>query len=170
MKNLTLQTKRLTLHPLRREDGPNFYLLQSNAEVMHYISNGPKTPEESDHLFQKLLAHQEKHHFSLGPVYHKNTLIGFAGLIHLALDDTNPEIEISYYLLPSHWNKGYATELTQALIHWAFQHLPITILLGIAHPQNTASQHVLQKCGLHLVGPSTYRGKPILRFEIPKPQ
>ena len=73
--------------------------------------------------------------------------IGFAGL---ELDNTNPEIEIGYWFLPSHWNKGYATELARALIQYAFPNLSITTLIASAPPDNTASQNVLLKSDLHL--------------------
>jgi len=125
---LELETDRLVIEKLSEEDFDKVYQLQSHPEVMRFIGNGsPKNKEQVRELFDMLLQHQEKHGFSLCPTYEieSGVFIGFSGLVHLALDDTNPDIEVGYWFLPEFWGKGYATEVTKACIRWAFNHLPI---------------------------------------------
>ncbi len=58
------------------------------------------------------------------------------------------EIEIGYILKRSAWGKGYATEATNRLLKFAFEETPLEELVATIDPENTASQRVLEKCGL----------------------
>lgn len=164
-----LETDRLILKTLSEDDFDRMYTLQSNPEVMRFIGMGKaRTKDEAREIFEKFLNHQKKWGFSFCSAYEKvsGDLIGFVGVIHLALDDNSPEIEVGYWLLPEFWNKGYATEGTKACIEWAFNHLSIDKIVGVTHPDNLASQHVLEKSGLKFIQMSEYRGKKVKRFEI----
>jgi len=66
---------------------------------------------------------------------------------------------VSYALLPAYWGKGYATELAQACIAWAFEMLTISRLVSVTHPNNIASQHVLEKINMHYSQDIQYSGK-----------
>lgn len=166
---LELETERLRMRPITQDDYALVHKLQTHPEVMRYIGMGhPKSEIEAQELFHRMHRHQQKHGFSLCPTYEKNSgsFIGFSGLVHLELKDDNPDIEVGYWLLPEYWGNGYATEAATACVNWAFQNLPIDSLVGITHPDNQRSQNVLKKAGLVCIGPSTYRGQNVLRFEI----
>jgi len=137
-----LETDRLVLRPLTEDDFDRMYLLQSNPEVMRYIGMGKaRTKKEARKVFELFLNHQKKWGFSFCTAFEKESgsLIGFIGVVHLALDDNNPEIEVGYWLLPEFWKKGYATEGAKACIKWAFNHLSIEKVVGVTHPDNLAS-------------------------------
>lgn len=68
------------------------------------------------------------------------------------------------------WGKGYATELINALILWAFQHLLIQKLIAVVHPENTGSQKVLTKAVMVHAGTINYWNKEVQRFEIMNPE
>ncbi len=166
-----LETTRLLMKPLKEDDFDKVYQLQSNPDVMRYIGSGkPRTKEHIQRLFQLLLDHQKKHRFTLCPTYEKKSgaFIGFSGLIHLALDDSNPDIEVGYWLLPEFWGKGYATEAVKAWSQWAFDHLSIDVLVGVTQPKHIDSQRVLEKSGFCNRGISQYRDQEIFRFELKK--
>jgi ribosomal-protein-alanine N-acetyltransferase len=59
--------------------------------------------------------------------------------------DTQPDIEVGYALIKSAWRKGYATELTRALIEWGFTHISVNQLFAVINPENDASRQVLKK-------------------------
>lgn len=71
---------------------------------------------------------------------------------------------VGYYLFPSHWGQGYATEavraVTQHLLRQGVHRLVATVTAG-----NTASERVLQKAGYLftrvLVGNDVIRGEPM---------
>ncbi len=57
------------------------------------------------------------------------------------------DIEIGYFLKPSAWGKGYATEICKRLLEFAFQDSPLTELVASVNEKNVASRNVLEKSG-----------------------
>ena len=165
---MEFETERLNITTLQENHFDYFFTVRRNPLTMRFIGNGPQTEGEARITFDLLLKHQKNQGFSLCPVYEKESgkQIGFAGLIHLGLDEKSPDIEVGYWLLPPFWGKGYATELTKACINWGFQNLNTDFLVGIAHQENSASQNVLRKAGFELIGEVDYRGKKVNRYEI----
>ncbi len=68
-------------------------------------------------------------------------------------DEHNASGEIGYALREDIWNRGYGTELAQALIETGFTTLGMHRVWATVHPQNTASVRVLEKAGM------TYEGR-----------
>lgn len=169
-----LETKRLIINVPQLIDFGNLYLLQSNADVMKYIGQGVRTQSEVMTGLKKAILHQEKYQFSLGCVFEKESgaFVGRAGLIYLAYDDTQPDIEVAYALIKDAWNKGYATELAMALIDWGFQNLSVTKLVAVINPQNDRSRHVLEKVKMSYVGRAyySYSNNEVELYDLHKPK
>ena len=71
-------------------------------------------------------------------------LVGTVGL-H-TISDVNRSAEIAYDFAPSHWGRGLATRLCEAVTSWSFealglQRLQATVLVG-----NQRSERVLSRC------------------------
>jgi ribosomal-protein-alanine N-acetyltransferase len=171
MMSVFLETERLVINTADLADFDDLLRLQSDPDVMHYIGSGVRTKEEVMAGLEKALAHQEKYGFTLSSVYEKSSdqFVGRAGLIYLAYDDTQPDIEVGYALIKSAWNKGYATELTQALIAWGFQHINVEKLFGVIQPGNEGSRGVLQKSKMSYVGRTMYCKVEVALYSIAKP-
>lgn len=165
-----LETKRLIIHSPELSDLDNLSVLQSDPEVMRYIGQGVRTKIEVADGMQHAINHYQKHGFSLGNVYEKETgaFVGRAGLIYLAFDDTQSDIEVGYALLAPYWNKGYATELSLALIKWGFQHLSVNHLVAVIQPKNDRSRRVLEKVGMRYIKQSLYRDIEVAFYQIDK--
>jgi len=164
-----LETKRLIIKPPSISDVELVYSLDSDPDVMRYIGNGyPRSREESLSWYEKSIKHFEKYGFSFGLVFEKETgeFIGRAGINYNAYDDSQPDIEIGYRLYKKFWNKGYATELADALVEWGFKNLKIDKLCGFSHPDNRSSCRVLEKIGMHFIGIDKYSDEKIVRYEI----
>ncbi len=167
-----IDTPRFTIQPLQTEDFSLIYSLLSDPKVMRFIARGTRTKSETNDLFKKYLLHQNTFGFSLGKIIEKNSgdFVGCSGLFHLALDDSNPEIELSYMLNPQYWGKGIATETAHACLNWAFKNLNVDKIIGVTDPENQASQHVLQKIGMAPKGPHIYKGTTFQWFERKTPE
>ena len=63
----------------------------------------------------------------------------------------NGRVEISYQVSRSYWNQGFATEITQALIDYAFKNYPIDVVCAATVSDHEASKRVLDKCGFKLL-------------------
>lgn len=168
---ILLETKHLIVKAPSRDALEDLYLLLSDADVMRHIGRGPRTREEVREGIEKMIVHHAKHGFSLGNVYEKETglFVGRAGLVYLAMDDTQPEIEVGYALHKKFWNKGYATELSKAFIQWGFQHLPIKYLVAVTHPENDRSRQVLEKSGMRYIGREDCYDTEVAKYIIYKP-
>lgn len=169
--SVLLETKNLIITIPQLEDFDNLYALQTDAHVMKYIGQGIRTQSEVMTGLEKAIAHQEKHGFSLGCVLEKESgvFVGRAGLIYLAYDDTQPEIEVAYALLKTAWGKGYGVELAKALIDWGFEHLAVSKLVAIINPNNEHSRRVLEKVHMNYVGRTHYWDNEVALYTIQKP-
>ena len=68
--------------------------------------------------------------------------------------------EIGYHIAKRHTGKGYATEAVRAFLPAAAEAVGISEVQGICLSENTASRHVLRKCGFEPVfeGTGDYQG------------
>lgn len=164
-----LETARLIIREPSWDQLDEAFAIDSDPEVMYYVSK-PRTLDKVREWLDKNIQHQNKHGFSFGFVYEKETgkCIGRAGLLYLAYDDTQPDIEIGYRLYKSSWGKGYATELARALIKWGFENLPVDKIVAVIDPQNGKSRRVLEKANMHYAGKTLYYDMEVDRYEILK--
>jgi ribosomal-protein-alanine N-acetyltransferase len=166
--NILLETSRLLVKPTTLANFEEVYPLLSDPEIMRYVGRGVKTREEARDSLEKMIRHQEKHGFSMGCVYEKETgaLVGRAGLVYWELNDTQAEIEVGYLLSKPYWKKGYGTELAKAFVSWGFKNLKVNKLIAVLCPENEASRRVLEKVGMHYVGIVSSYGAELAKYEI----
>lgn len=167
---LFIESKRLFIEVPSETHFEAFYGHQSDPHVMQYIGDGIRTREEVRTGLDYAIKHYEKHGFTFGAVIEKdsNQCVGQAGLIYLACDETQPDIEVGYRFAKDKWAKGYATEISKAIIKWGFSHLPVKKLVAVIRPENERSRHVLEKVGMHYVGRDNYQHHEVARYEIEK--
>ncbi len=71
-----------------------------------------------------------------------------AGICGGKLDEGDPlKVEVIVHLAKQAWGMGYATEAVKAYVGWLKQTGKATYVYGSAHPDNTASQNMMKKCG-----------------------
>lgn len=140
--NIFLKTERLIIKPSTPEDFDDLYAIQSDPDVMQYIGQGVRTRPEVNEWLAKAIEHHRKHGFSFCSVFEKTSglLIGQAGLQYLGYDDNQPDIEVGYRLKKQYWGKGYATELTKALIKWGLEHLSVDKLIAATYPEYSVTK------------------------------
>ena len=76
--------------------------------------------------------------------------IGSIGLFDI--DHESESCEIGYSLGSKWWGKGYATEVVNAVIDFAFSSIGAHRVQATYHPDNKASAKVLEKCGMRYEG------------------
>jgi RimJ/RimL family protein N-acetyltransferase len=164
--HIILETPRLALRQFAEDDVANLFDLNSDSEVMRYLTGGRPTPRDEirDQIIPVHLAAYDRLD-RLGTWAAESTATGeFLGWFHFRpgheSDITN--IELGYRLRRTAWNKGYATEGSHALIDRGFTDLGVERVFAHTMTVNAASRHVLEKCGLALVRTIPYEGP----FEI----
>ncbi|MFA5400014.1 MAG: GNAT family protein [Dehalococcoidia bacterium] len=60
--------------------------------------------------------------------------------------------ELGYWLAEPYWGKGIATAAVPVIVDFAFGKLDMVRLQALVFARNTASAHVLEKCGFKLEG------------------
>jgi RimJ/RimL family protein N-acetyltransferase len=138
-----LETARLRLRPITMDDVDLLVALDSDPEVMRYISGGAAgTRAETERIVQRSLGHRW-----LGFERDTGELVGWFGI----RPSTAKSRELGYRLRREMWGKGYATEGSRALIDVAFAQPGIELVRAETMAVNTRSRAVMQRCGLRYV-------------------
>jgi RimJ/RimL family protein N-acetyltransferase len=160
--HIILETPRLALRQFTEDDVDNLFNLNSDPEVMRYLTGGRPTPREEirDQFIPFHLAVYERLD-RLGTWAAESTATGeFLGWFHFrpGHDSDITNVDLGYRLRRSAWNKGYATEGSRALISRGFTSLGVRRVFAHTMTVNTASRRVMEKCGLTLVRTTPYEG------------
>jgi [ribosomal protein S5]-alanine N-acetyltransferase len=161
--NIFLETDRLILRKLTQDDVDNLVQLDSDPEVMRFINGGIATTREA--IANEFLP------YAIG-YYNKSKNLGFWAIVERQNQEfvswifLRPEIdfkllqqlnlaepdavELGYRLRQQSWNKGYTTEVAQALISKSFTDSDINQIVAWALTENKASTKVMAKVGLKL--------------------
>jgi RimJ/RimL family protein N-acetyltransferase len=161
-----LVTPRLALRQFTEHDEGNLFDLNSDPEVMRYLTGGRPTPREE--IRDQVIP------FHLG-VYERLDRLGtwaaesagtgeFLGWFHLrpGRGGDLASLELGYRLRRPAWNKGYATEGSLALIGMGFAGLGAERVFARTMTVNAASRHVLGKCGLTPVRTTPHEGAGVI--------
>jgi len=149
--NILLQTSRLYLRPLQADDAALLFELDSDPEVMRFISKGEPTPMDriENEIMPKVLAYYREWPPLGFWAAHLGGTHEFIGWFHLRPDkiDTD-EMELGYRLKRSAWGKGLATEGSRAIVERAFREWNYNKVSARTLFVNAASRRVMEKAGL----------------------
>lgn len=159
-----LQTARLVLRDVTEADAERLLELDSDPEVMRYISYAPLPELASyrDRIKTVFLPRQAHPWHGIRIVLDRlnGEFLGWVfarpasdSTLAPSLGWTRPdEIEIGYRYRRAAWGRGLATEAAMPLLATALDDPATTAVVACAHARNTASLRVLEKLGLTRVG------------------
>lgn len=150
--DIYLATERLVLRRFTGADVELLVALDSDVEVMRYLTGVPTPREEVERkLLPGILARYETHP-GLGTfAAHEKTGGRFVGWFGLQPTGGAGTVDVGYRLNRAAWGLGYATEGTRALIDQAFGSLGMTRVIADTMAVNTKSRRVMVKSGLRFV-------------------
>ena len=164
-----LQTPHLILRPLDIADAEVLYRIYQSDEVLRYFpSTVPPPLEKVQRFIQRQAEHWEKYAYGNWGVVPAGgiEIIGWAGLQYLPeLEET----EVGFLLDRPYWGRGYATEAGLASIKYGFECFKFDHIIALVHPDNLASQRVIEKCGMCYVETLTLWGIELHCFRIENP-
>ena len=162
----TLTTARLTLRPFAAADAGPLHRILAQDQVLRYFPR-PDPPDMArvEQLISGQLRHWEEHGLGWWAVEpaEGDELLGWCGLQHLP---ETGEVEVGYLVSRPHWGQGLATEAARAALRFGFETCGLRSIVGIVHPENVASQRVLEKSGLVLVNKAEYFGMAAYRYVV----
>jgi [ribosomal protein S5]-alanine N-acetyltransferase len=143
-----LETSRLILRAFEPEDVPVLHRIMNGPDVLRYFPpGGPPSYERVERGVTRFLQHWQTRGYGLWAVveHASGALIGRSGL---AFVEELQAVEIDFLFGNLYWGKGYASEAGRAVLDWGLAQHVFERLIGIVHPENTASRRVLEKLGL----------------------
>lgn len=159
-----LETERLYLRRITKEDVNEVFELRSNKETMKYVPRPlAKTKEDAlGHIanIEERIIKNEGINWAI-TLKNDPKLIGLIG--HYKLKPEHFRSEIGYMLLPDFHGKGIISEAVEELIKYGFNVMKLHSIEALIDPENTASERVLQKNGFvkeaHLKENEFYEGR-----------
>lgn len=155
MRDFFLKTKRTGFSVWSKEDSLLAKQIWGQPEVTAFISaNGLFTDQEIKNRLNQEINHYQDYQVQYFPVFDLNTndLIGCCGLRRTQ----EGVYELGYHLRKEYWGQGLATEMAEAIIHYASTQLEINQFAAGHHPLNEGSKKVLSKLGFSYVKDNFY--------------
>ena len=155
MPQRTLRTKRITLVPLADEHFEHEVELDSDPEVMRYLSGRASTREEVAAGHRRRIAAAENVDglgFWVGLV--DNEFVGWWNLqpAHGPDQPDDPRVaDLGYRLLRSYWAKGLASEGARELVRYGLEDVGLARIIAQTLAVNARSRAVMERIGLTYV-------------------
>ena len=150
-----LEIERLVLRRFTEADVDNLVALDSDPDVMRFITGGTPTPRAAirdDFLPAFLRYYERSDGYGFWAAIEKSSG-EFLGWFHFRPPKGGPpdEVELGYRLRKAAWGKGYGTEGSRALIRKGFTELGARRVVASTYEDNRASRRVMEKAGMTLV-------------------
>lgn len=141
-----INTNRLNLRALQLRDAADIFAYAQNPNVLRYTSATPPQEIAETETFVRGLINQPVGFYAWAiRLAGSNPVIG---VIELGRYEES-YASVDYGLSEDFWNQGIMTEAVQAVIDWAFNHIPeLQAITSAAMTANPASTIVQQKCGM----------------------
>jgi ribosomal-protein-alanine N-acetyltransferase len=159
-----LETERLTLRRVDKNDASPILELRSDVETMKYIPRPllKSTEEALEHiaLIDAKIENSEGINWAI-TLKNDSKLIGIISFYRIKPEHFRAEI--GYMLLPDFSGKGIISEAINEVVNYGFNEMHLHSVEGIIDPNNLASAKVLQKNGFvkeaHLKENEFYEGR-----------
>jgi ribosomal-protein-alanine N-acetyltransferase len=137
------------------DDFPLAYALWGDIQVTRFFG-GPFSEEQIQERLAREVASMRAQGVQYWPVFllADGVFVGCCGLRPYKPEERI--YELGFHLRPSHWGKGFAVESARAVIAHAYESLGTEALFAGHHPENFASQKVLEKLGFRFTHEELY--------------
>lgn len=163
---MLLNTARLLLRPVETEDAALLVDLDSDPEVMRFVSGGPATPPAviTDSVIPRMQAQQREYGTGMWVAFDAATAhdrtdrseSAFTGWVQLRTPrhSRSGELELSYRLRRAAWGRGFAREASAALVAVMFTSTPVRRIFAGTDVDHLASRRVMEALGMRLAADS----------------
>ncbi len=149
-RGAVIETKRLVLRDLTREDLDDLAALYADPRVRQYFPDGTLTRSQTLKELEWIIEiYYGTYGYGLWAVILKDSgeLVGRCGLLPWEIGGRT-EVEVAYLLGTRWWGHGLATEAALAIVEFAFATLAVDRLIAMVDPHNEASRNVAMKVGM----------------------
>jgi len=162
-----LTTQRLRLEPMANAHLAGLHAINTDPEVMRYITGRPDTLEDTMAAIERVKQRWAMYGFSWWSFIElaSGELVGAGCIQHLARSPANP-LEIGWRLRRDKWRHGLASEAAVRMARFAFETLDAPLLCAVCHPENVASASLMKKLGMRYRGLEHWYDLDLTTYEI----
>lgn len=152
MGNILVESERVLIRRPEEGDARILERIFCDPEMMRYLG-GPWTPEKVTEALREWQEEWGVENRWYGILQRKDNgePIGTAGITENTVSD-EPGLELSWFVVPGQQRQGFSTEITRALLVFAFEGLGAERVVAETHPDNPASNGVLEKLCFECLG------------------
>lgn len=165
MSHVLVESERLLIRRPEEEDARALERVFCDPAVMRHLG-GTWTPKKVAEALREWREEWGVDNRSYGVLLKKDTSepIGTAGFTENAIPG-EPGLDLSWFVLPEHQRQGFATEITNELLRFAFDDLGAERVVAETHPENPASNRVLERLHFECLGERQHRYDYLPGFE-----
>ena len=140
---MKIETARLLIRSFDPKDLDPYLSIVADADVMKYLG-GVLSKEQAKRYIDRAIETEQKSGYSRYAVELKESgqFVGMCGIVPV-----KDYIDLGYRFAKSAWGKGFATEAASAVVALGFAEHEFREIVGLTHPDNSASIKVLEKLG-----------------------
>lgn len=141
-----LETERLKLRALCKDDRDIIFKLRTNVQVNRYIMRErEKTLKQTEAFITRIMTNVAENKSVYWVITNRESgkLLGTICLWNFAFDAM--EAELGYELFPTHQGKGIMHEALQAVTRYAFDVLRLQLLSAYTNKDNASSIRLLER-------------------------
>ncbi|WP_017187402.1 GNAT family N-acetyltransferase [Alkalibacillus haloalkaliphilus] len=140
------ETKRCFINKLQKSNFDDVKKLYVDQKVRKFL--GGVCDEDSVNKLMDEMLHSEGDSYNW--IVKEKATGHFIGLVSLNPHHDGENLEISYQFLPEWWGQGYASEVVQGVINFAFNDLNLLKVVAETQTANIDSCKLLEKLGMKL--------------------
>ena len=162
------ESQRLTYRPITRDDLAWLIEMRTPEPVARYLGGSRwQNPEALAKRMEFYLECYDTLGFGISVMSLKDTgeLIGTSGLQPL---EATGEIEVGYNMSERFWGQGYGTECASYWLRFGFEKGGLERIVAVAHPDNTGSWRIMEKCGMTFEKREEHYGVECVVYAISK--
>ncbi len=148
---MELKSEDILLRRFRETDVARLAKLANNKNVSRNLRDAfpyPYTKKDAEKFIQTFINQKPITVFAID---YQDEYVGNIGLMQ-GQDVYSKSAEIGYFIGEPYWNKGIATIAVNLICDYGFKRLDVVRIHTGIFECNTASQHVLEKCGFKKEG------------------
>lgn len=172
------ETKRCIIRELTMDDIDALFELYSKPGITDFVEPLYDYDKECEYERAYIEHMYGYYEYGMWLVFSKETgeLIGRAGLENRDYCDEqetqgvpgtyHSEMELGYIIAPEYQRQGYATEVCQAILEYAWENLCPDRINCLIDEENYPSRRLVEKLGFQLIGKNDVTGESLLRYVI----
>ena len=172
------ETKRCIIRELTMDDIDALFELYSKPGITDFVEPLYDYDKECEYERAYIEHMYGYYEYGMWLIFSKDTgeLIGRAGLENRDYCDEretqgvpgayHSEMELGYIIAPEYQRQGYATEVCQAILEYAWENLCPDRINCLIDENNYPSRRLVEKLGFQLIGKTDVTGESLLRYVI----